>query len=317
MTQKTLHDIPTVLTKENYMNQIQTLDTNNYDAMAKAMGMATTSAPQTKEKSNSLARLRINHTPLMGQEEVKGKMVNVEVVNGGTYKLEIPEGKTYYADNIAIRPFVQRYMYKRFVKGNDVTPNRFVKTIMGEDLNGDLHDNEGKFNCGKQAGYIEDFKALPEKMQDLIRQIKRTLVLFGVVEMVNPTNAKGEAVEVDSTPFIWEVDNRDAFKTIQGLLRKYTKTRRLFPQHYIRASTEERKLPNGGSFYLPVAEMDMSETLDLDSETQENLAGFLAWINNYNEYIMSVWNENMHKHQTVDTETVDSFIDIDTDELVQ
>ena len=32
---------------------------------------------------------------------------------------------------------------------------------------------------------------------------------------------------------------------------------------------------------------------------------------------MSVWNENMHKHQTVDTETVDSFIDIDTDELVQ
>jgi hypothetical protein len=177
------------------MNEISTLDTSNYEAMAKAMGMSSMAVP-TKEKTNSLARLRIHHTPLMGQEEVKGKMTNVEVVSGGVYKLEIPDGETYYAESIAMRPFLQRFMYKRFIKGTDSTPNRFVKTVMSDNLNMDLKDNDGKFNCGKPAGYIADFKALPEKMQDLIRQIKRTRVIFGTVGMVNPVDASGNSVDV-------------------------------------------------------------------------------------------------------------------------
>ena len=49
-------------------------------------------------------------------------------------------------------------MYKRFVKGNDNTPNRYIKTVMADNLNIDLKDNDGGFNCGKPAGYIQDFK---------------------------------------------------------------------------------------------------------------------------------------------------------------
>jgi len=297
------------------MNQITNLDTSNYEAMAKAMGMSSLAVP-TKEKTNSLARLRIHHTPLMGQEEIKGKMTNVEVVSGGTYKLEIPEGETYYAESVAIRPFLQRFMYKRFIKGTDSTPNRYVKTIMADNLNMDLKDNDGQFNCGKPAGYIEDFKSLPEKMQDLIRQIKRTRVLFGTVDLVNPVDASGNSVDVESTPFIWEVENRDAFKTMGDVFNKLNKMKRLPVQHYVKAGTEERKLPNGNSFYLPTAELDLSETLDMANDTQENLASFLAWVANYNEYIMGAWNENMQKHQSVDTDTVNDFIDIDTAELV-
>ena len=297
------------------MNQITNLDTSNYEAMAKAMGMSSLAVP-TKEKTNALARLRIHHTPLMGQEEIKGKMTNVEVVSGGTYKLEIPEGETYYAESIAIRPFLQRFMYKRFIKGTDSTPNRYVKTIMADNLNMDLKDNDGQFNCGKPAGYIEDFKSLPEKMQDLIRQIKRTRVLFGTVDLVNPVDANGNSVDVETTPFIWEVENRDAFKTMGDVFNKLNKMKRLPVQHNVNAVTDERKLPNGNSFYLPTAELDLSETLDMDSDTQENLANFLAWVANYNEYIMGAWNENMQKHQSVDTDTVNEFIDIDTAELV-
>ena len=274
------------------MNEITTLDTSNYEAMAKAMGMSSMALP-TKEKTNSLARLRIHHTPLMGQTEVKGKMTNIEVVSGGVYKLEIPDGETYYAESVAIRPFLQRFMYKRFVKGNDSTPNRFVKP----------------------AGYIADFKALPEKMQDLIRQIKRTRVVFGTVDMVTPVNANGDSVDIDSTPFIWEVENRDAFKTMGDVFAKLSKMQRLPVQHYINATTERRELPNGSAFYLPNAELNLSETLDIDNDTQENLASFLAWVANYNEYISGAWNENMQKHQSVDTETVESFIDITAEEF--
>ena len=297
------------------MNEISTLDTSNYEAMAKAMGMSSMAVP-TKEKTNSLARLRIHHTPLMGQEEVKGKMTNVEVVSGGVYKLEIPDGETYYAESIAMRPFLQRFMYKRFIKGTDSTPNRFVKTVMSDNLNMDLKDNDGKFNCGKPAGYIADFKALPEKMQDLIRQIKRTRVVFGTVDMVTPVNANGDSVDIDSTPFIWEVENRDAFKTMGDVFAKLSKMQRLPVQHYVTATTERRELPNGSAFYLPNAELNLSETLDIDNDTQENLASFLAWVANYNEYIAGAWNENMQKHQSVDVETVEEFIDINAEEFV-
>ena len=297
------------------MNEISTLDTSNYEAMAKAMGMSSMAVP-TKEKTNSLARLRIHHTPLMGQEEVKGKMTNVEVVSGGVYKLEIPDGETYYAESIAMRPFLQRFMYKRFIKGTDSTPNRFVKTVMSDNLNMDLKDNDGQFNCGKPAGYIADFKALPEKMQDLIRQIKRTRVVFGTVDMVNPVNARGDSVDLESTPFIWEVENRDAFKTMGDVFAKLSKMQRLPVQHYVTATTERRELPNGSAFYLPNAELNLSETLDIDNDTQENLASFLAWVANYNEYIAGAWNENMQKHQSVDVETVEEFIDINAEEFV-
>ncbi len=289
------------------MNQVATTN-GNFTDMAKLMGMSL----DTKQaaKSSTLARLRINHSPIMGEQEVNGKKVKLEVVSGGTYKLEVPDGPTYYASGVNVRPFVQRYMYKRFVKGNDSTPNRYIKTVMADNLNIDLKDNDGGFNCGKPAGYIEDFKALPEKMQDLIRQIKRVRAVFGIVELVDPVDASGNPVTVDATPFIWEVENRDAFKTIGNVFVKLGKMRRLPPMHTFSASTSEQSLPNGNKFYLPETKLDLQKTLELDDDAQETLGNFLAWITNYNEYISNAWDENVQKHEQVDTETVDEFIDI-------
>ena len=68
--------------KEKVMTQLTTIDTDNYAAMAKAMGIA---HEKTSTSSSSLARLRINHSPIMGTADVNGKKVNVEVVEGGTY----------------------------------------------------------------------------------------------------------------------------------------------------------------------------------------------------------------------------------------
>jgi len=293
------------------MNQVATK--TNFTDMAKLMGMSadTDQAP----KVSTLARLRISHTPIMGESEVNGKKVKMEVVEGGTYKLEIPDGPTYYASKATIRPYVQRFMYKRFVMGNDKTPNRYIKTVMADNLNIDLKDNDGGFNCGKPAGYIQDFKALPEKTQDLIRQIKRVRAVFGTVELVDPVDASGNPVEVAEMPFIYEVENRDAFKTIGGVFTKLGKMRRLPPMHYVTLTTSEQSLPNGNSFYLPEVQLDLQNTLDLDDDAQETLGNFLAWITNYNEYITNAWDENAHKHEDVDTATVDDFIDISEEDF--
>jgi len=293
------------------MNQVATQ--SNFTDMAKLMGMSadTEQAP----KVSTLARLRINHSAIMGESEVNGKKVKMEVVEGGTYKLEIPDGPTYYASKAVVRPYVQRFMYKRFVMGNDKTPNRYIKTVMADNLNIDLKDNDGGFNCGKPAGYIQDFKALPEKTQDLIRQIKRVRAVFGTVELVDPVDASGNPVEVAEMPFIYEVENRDAFKTIGGVFTKLGKMRRLPPMHYVTLTTSEQSLPNGNSFYLPEVKLDLQKTLDLDDDAQETLGNFLAWISNYNDYITNSWDENTHKHEDVDTATVDDFIDISEEDF--
>ena len=199
--------------------------------------------------------------------------------------------------------------------GNDKTPNRYIKTVMADNMNIDLKDNNGGFNCGKPAGYIADFKALPEKTQDLIRQIKRVRVLFGTVELTNAVDQSGNPVELDPIAFIWEIENRDAYKTVGNVFTKLGKMRRLPVQHNILAGTEERKLPNGNSFYLPVTELDMTNTLDMDNSTQETLANFLGWVQNYNEYIINSWDENAYKSEEVDKDMVDDFVDVDMEDF--
>ena len=293
--------------------EITTIDPNNYAAMAKAMGIA--NEGKGKRKSSSLARLRINHSPVMGTAEVNGKSVNVEVIQGGTYKLEVPDGPTYYASSVKVRPYVQRYMYKRFVMGGANSSNRYIKTIMHDDLNVDLKDNDGGFNCGKPAGYIQDFKALPEKTQDLIKQIKRVRVVLGTVEMTNPVNEKGESIELDATPFIWEIDNRDAFKIVGDVFVKLAKMSRLPVMHNFVANTEERKMPNGNSFFIPVVSLNIHDVINVTPDDNNMFTDFLAWVDNYNSYISNAWAENANaKLEDGDAEVLDDLVDIEVDE---
>ena len=295
--------------------ELTTIDTNNYAAMAKAMGIANETAGERKQAS-TLARLRINHSPVMGEAEVNGKTVNMEVISGGTYRLEVPDGPTYYAESVKIRPYLQRFMYKRFVRGMGDSPNRYVKTVMADNLNIDLKDNDGGFNCGKPAGYIQDFKSLPEKTQELIKQIKRVRVVLGTVELVNATDASGNPVEVDETAFIWEVDNRDAFKNVGGAFTQLAKMKRLPVQHTITANTEERKIPTGAVFYLPVVSLDVTKTLELTDNEQTMFADFMQWVNNYNEYIINAWAEKANSRDDDDDEfIVDGLVDIEVEEV--
>jgi hypothetical protein len=184
---------------------------------------------------------------------------------------------------------------------------------MADNLNIDLKDNVGTFNCGKPAGYIADFKALPEKMQDLIKQIKRVRVVFGIIEMKDATDENGAPVDVPATPFIWEIDNRDAFKTLGEVMTRFAKLKRLLPTHYVQVATEERKLPNGSSFYLPLATLDVTKTLDLTNQDQNMFADFMAWVSNYNEYIINMWSESAMKEEDEDVDVVQDFIDIDSE----
>tara|TARA_R100001377_G_scaffold17530_1_gene8896 strand:- start:1785 stop:2723 length:939 start_codon:yes stop_codon:yes gene_type:complete len=304
------------------MNELININTDSYADLAKAMGIATEVSAKPK-KSGNLNRLRIWHSPMMGQAEVNGKMANVEVIEGGSYRLEVVEesGSTfYYAKNISIRPFMQRFMLRRYIANLGAKAGEpkgmFHRTIMSDNLNGDLKDNTGRFNCGKPSGYIEDFKALAPDMQDLIRQIKRVRVIFGIVTLDEPTNEKGEAVALGDVPFIWEIDNKDAFKTLGEQFNSYVKKSRLPIQHLIHLNgTKANELPNGSHFYTPIAEVDFGESFDVTEADQKLFGDFIEWIKNFNDYICKEWEEKVETRQNPITpeevETVESFIDIE------
>jgi len=291
------------------MTQVMTIDTNNFAAMASAMGISSEGGT-AKKQSSTLARLRLNHSPILGSDKI--------LVKGGTYKLDVPDGGTYYGSTIKMRPYLQRFMYKRFIKGMGDQPNRYVKTVMANDLNIDLKDNDGGFNCGKPAGYIADFKSLPEKTQDLIKQIKRVRVVLGTVELVDAVDENGNEVQVDETPFIWEIENRDAFKSVGTLFTKLNKMKRFPVQHTMTGNSEERKLPNGNSFYLPIVSLDLSNTLELTDKEQDTFGDFLSWVENYNEYIINAYAEKAtsKNDEELDDLNINDVVDIEVDEEV-
>ena len=293
------------------VNEVTTIDTNNYAVMAKAMGMSGESS-SSDDKPKALPRFRINHTPIIGSDKV--------LVKGGTYKLQIPDDTTIYGTSATIRPFIQRFMYKRFVKNMSAKAGEplgvYHKTIMSDNLNVDLKDNQGKFNCGKPTGYIKDFKALPVETQDVIRQIKRVRVIFGTVDLVDSVDENGKKVDRGTIPFIWEIDNRDAFKTMGEPFKKFSQVKRLPVEHSIALNTEERKLPNGNSFYLPTYTLDLQDKIEVSKDDQDTFINFMSWIDNYNTYIFNEWDMKTKKDiSDSDKNVVDNFIDVTEEDV--
>lgn len=289
---------------------ITLLNTDNFAEMAKAMGMGG-DLDSKPSKASTLPRLRVWNSPVMGQVDVKGKMKNMEVIPAGMFRLQLPDDTFIFSSDVNIRVFVQRFMYKRYASNEKI----YIKTLMAEDLKGDLKDNTGGFNCGKPAGYVKDYAALPQSMRDLITQTKRVRVLLGEVQLKTPLDMNGEELEDQTHPFIWEIDNRDAFKTMGEPFSQLGRQRRLPVQHWISCSTEEHKLATGASFFLPTQKLDLSTSIELQESDQQRFADFIEWIGNYNQYIITSWNDKKHQAKLSDEDEaiVDDYIEIDED----
>lgn len=296
------------------MSNITLAAGGNFAQMAEAMGMGVDIA-KPKKQSN-LARLKLDHKGIMGEEVVGGKKKKVEVVAAGSYVLDRPNLDPVYGTDVTIRLFNQRFMYKKYIQGSGDTKSKYVKTIMDKDLNGDLRDNDGGFNCGKPSGWIEDYSALPAETKALLKSIKRVRVLFGEITMKDPVNAKGEALGlIESVPFIWEIDNRDAFKTLGAPIAQMAKQNRILPQHRIILGSEEQSLPTGATYFLPTAVLDLSSTIELTDADSALFGDFNAWVDNYNEYIVKEFNKlSQPAEATADElEIAEEFVDVEVE----
>lgn len=291
---------------------------NKYNAeMAKIMGVADDD-DSSESKTSTLARVKIIHAPIMGMKTIDGEETETVVVKGGSYSIQMPDDKIVYGSKLTMRPFMQRYMYKKYVQGTDAdNPGYFVKTIMADSLNQDLKDTHGGYNCGKPAGYIKDFKALSEDMQKLIRTIKRVRVIFGLATLTNPVDESGKKISNFDTniPVIFEVDNRTSFKTSGEPFTSLAKRKHLPIQHLIDFSTEVQELQTGGKYYTVIAKL-RGESIDVNKEDAEMLQSFLDWITNYNNYVTTSFDEKRGNNLSEEeAEIIDQIVGDDLPEI--
>ena len=137
--------------------------------------------------------------------------------------------------------------------------------------------------------------------------------------MIDPVDENGNKVVLENTPFIWEIDNKDAYKTIGDQFSVFSKKERLPLQHIITLrETKQNPLPNGSSFYTPVANVDLSIEVPIEDADHNTFSDFMDWVKNYNTYIYKEWDEKAHAKQNKlsdeDEETLSDFIDVEVDE---
>ena len=93
-------------------------------------------------------------------------------------------------------------------------------------------------------------------MQDLIRQIKRVRVIFGTVSFEDAVDQNGQPVGDKVTaayPFIWEIDNKDAFKTLGDRFAEYSSKSKFFlmvKPFFNTVSSLVESFPGGGAKFL-------------------------------------------------------------------
>jgi hypothetical protein len=200
--------------------------------------------------------------------------------------------------------------------GDGDKPNRFRKTVMANDLKSELKDTDGGFNCGKPSQYFEDWDKVPDNVKSVIRATKRTRAIFGTLIVKDAIDAEGNPVDTpDPIPAIWEVNNNEAYTSVNVPFNKLYKMQQLPMSYGIVLSAEEKPLPNGDSFYLPRVALDLKNKIDLLDSDQDTFTNFLDWIKDHNSYVLSKWDEN--NVEDVDDTTkdlVDEFIDVASEE---
>jgi hypothetical protein len=241
-------------------------------SMAEAMGISLGGT------TVSMPRLSIIHTPIMGTMDIGGKKVKTEVVPSGCYKYTPNADTTIYCAAPEIRIFAMRQQWTKW----DNDAEKMLRTVMANDLKGDLKDNRGGFNIGRPGGYIADFNALPQDQKDIIRSVKRTKNVFGMVTLHGAMNEAGEPVEGydDPMPFAMDMKNTDSIKALDAAIKVLGRKNLLPIQHTLVLGANENTLPTGNTFATSTfAAGDNTGLLPGDDDLLRNFFDYIEYMN--------------------------------------
>lgn len=252
----------------------------------------------TQQATPSLARMNIVNSPIMG---INANGKKEEVVSVGSLVLTVGDD-TYYSETAKIRVFAMRYRWQRY----NETTNKYERTVLANNLRGDLRDNLGGMNLGKKAGYTstEEYQALPEH----IKKVKRIKVFYGQVTMDNPVNEQGEKLNaVKSLPFVWDVKNTPSINSIDSVLNGMNRKNMLPIMAHINLTGAE----GGSSPSWGKVEASLGEKTELTSEDNEILTNFLEYIEYTNAKILEAHHEHAKSHADEDQSLVKEILNND------
>ena len=252
-------------------------DENSLDALQEAMGMSLDL--NSKTKTSTLARLKLLHEPVTAVGEIKGKTTEYTVIEAGVFELTLRDGTKIYQKNPTVRLFLQRFMYQRYV----LSDNRYVKTTLATTLQKDLPDVDGGFNCGRQAGYIEDFNSLPQEQKD----VDRVRTVLGEIYFDNAKDETGEEINGGAdmcVPFIGDF-KKEGFKAFEIAIKTIAQKNKLLPHCMLELNTESRKGQSGLTYYVPTVTLRGTD-LPINKKDKESFQNFLAYVDVYNQGVL-------------------------------
>ena len=273
-------------------------------SLAEAVGVTPQSGGE--RKTSSLPRVNLMHNGIMGEIEVNGKPIRTEVVPGGSFKITRGEDDVVYTTSPTIRIFAIRQQFTKW----DAKEETMNKTVMSNDLKGDLKDNVGTFNLGRPSGYIEDWDSVPDKTKDLIRSIKRKKILFGELSATGVTDEKGNPVDaITAMPFYFEVPP-SSIKSLDLAVNALGRKNILPIQCTLKLGANLVNSNTGTSF--AVMTLDTGDKVDLQPEDQDTLHNFLEYITTVNSYILEQWDEkNKESISDDDAAIVAEFVNVE------
>jgi len=278
-------------------------------SMAELMGVSVKTS--NADFIPSISRLGMLHQPIMGEVELKGKMIKTEVVPVGAFTLKTGDD-IVYSNGATVRVFAQRNQWQRWNSDTE----EMEKSVMSNSLNGDLKDSIGGFNLGRPSGYIEDFNSLPDATKQLMRSVKRVMVYYGTVSLDSPMNEKGEPVDaVEAVPFVMDVKNRDSLKSINGVMGNFKKKNMLPIMSTISLTGVEDSIPTGAKFGKIQA--STGDSVELINEDNDTLKDFLELIEYSNGKILDLHHERAKGHSDEDAELVGEILNNDFVEVAE
>ena len=275
-------------------------------SLAELMGVSEASG---KQSGPSIARINVVSVAIKGEIDVGGKKIKTDVIPVGSYKITMGDD-VIYAESISIRIFAQRQQWQRWNSGT----NEMEKSVMANNLNGDMQDSIGGFNLGRPSGYIEDFNALSEAVKEVMRSVKRVKLYMGVVTITEPKNEKGEDIsgKYENLPFVMDVKNRDSLKSIDASLAVIARKNLLPIMSTLTLTGEEASIPTGATY--GIIKSAVGDTVELSDGDNETLKDFLGFIEYSNGKIMDMHHERSDRSMSAeDAALVGSIIDVDAD----
>jgi hypothetical protein len=271
------------------------------------MGLPALSAENNKVPSSAM--LKLVHSPIKGEVEFNGKKIKTDVIPTGSFALQQGDD-IVYSDTVTVRIFAIRQQYKRY----NSSTNEMERTVLANSLNSDLKDSIGTYNLGRPSGYIEDFKALPQSIQEIVRSVNRHKIYYGTLTLDNPVDATGQALSDVNTdiPFTFDSKNRDSLKSIDAAITDIRRKNMLMIGAGIKFQGVEDSIPTGATYAK--VEASVGDVVELSEQDNDTMRSVLEMIEYSNGKILDL-HEQRSKDGLSDSrrELVNDFIEVEAE----